>query len=734
VYFAKAAAVYAAGMAAAWRYRRGRHPYPQFGPANWITAIRALLVSLVAGLIGEAPSSSVAAAAIVFGGAATILDGVDGWLARRTGMASEFGARFDMEVDSALILALAVLAWEHDKAGAWVLAAGLLRYAFVAAGFVLPWLRAPLAGSWRGKAVCVLQIAALLIAVAPPVPRIVAEPLLAVALAALAYSFAVDIAALYLRSRGSTAPPSTVPAGLLALVVLNASLTFQNVWPTPAVAWNSAFSVELAIVMLALAVLAVRTGRVPRALTRTLAICWVLLIVGRYEYVTAAALFGRELNLYFDLRFLPAVTALLAQAAPTWMVVSVAAALVSAVALLYGAAAWALARASALLVTPQARRAVAIAASVIVLLYGAGEILGGSRLQGWFTNPVTGVYARQVVAVADGLRRGRAVPPSPSIESSFSRVNGADVFLFFVESYGAVTYQRADLAARLGPARDAFARAVHETNRDVVTAFVESPTFGGNSWLAHITLLSGIEVRDLDTNKLLMMQPRDTLVKAFDRHGYRTVAVMPGQKTLWPEGSFYGFNDIYGVDRLDYRGPAFGWFAIPDQFSLAKLDELDVNRRPRRPLFVFFPTLSPHTPFEPLPPYEPDWTRMTTDQPYSAADAERALARQPNWLNLSASYGDSMAYEFETFAGYLRRHAADDFVMILIGDHEPPAVVSGPGVSWDVPVHVVASRREVLDRLIAHGFYKGIDMRRPALGKMHTLLPMLLDAFGGDAP
>jgi hypothetical protein len=209
---------------------------------------------------------------------------------------------------------------------------------------------------------------------------------------------------------------------------------------------------------------------------------------------------------------------------------------------------------------------------------------------------------------------------------------------------------------------------------------------------------------------------------------------MPGQRTLWPEGTFYGFSDIYGVDRLGYRGPAFGWFEIPDQFSLARLDELDVSRRPRQPLFVFFPTLSPHTPFEPLPPYESDWTRMTTSAPYPAADAERALARHPNWMNLSASYADAMTYEFDTFAGYLRRHSADDFVMILIGDHEPPAVVAGQGVSWDVPVHVVASRPGVLDRLVARGFYRGLGERRPALGKMNALLPVLLDAFGGDTP
>jgi len=69
-------------------------------------------------------------------------------------------------------------------------------------------------------------------------------------------------------------------------------------------------------------------------------------------------------------------------------------------------------------------------------------------------------------------------------------------------------------------------------------------------------------------------------------------------------------------------------------------------------------------------------------------------------------------------------------VMILLGDHQPPAAVSGEGAPWDVPVHVIASRRSLLDGLIAHGFREGLTPSRPTLARMHELLPVLLDAFG----
>jgi len=272
--------------------------------------------------------------------------------------------------------------------------------------------------------------------------------------------------------------------------------------------------------------------------------------------------------------------------------------------------------------------------------------------------------------------------------------------------------------------------AIRATDRDVVSAYVESPTFGGGSWLAHLSLLSGIEVRDPDTNALLMTQNRDTLARSFSRRGFRTVALMPGLRQRWPEGTFYGFDEIYGADRLAYRGPEFGWFAIPDQFSLDRLDALEVGRPSRPPLFVFFPTISTHFPFSPTPPYQPDWRRLATPRPYDGPEIVRAYAREPNWTDFGPGYVEAMAYDFATIEGYLRKRHDRDFVMILLGDHQPPAAVSGEGAPWDVPVHVIASRKHVLDGLLAHGFREGLTPLRPSLARMHALLPILLDVFG----
>jgi hypothetical protein len=455
-----------------------------------------------------------------------------------------------------------------------------------------------------------------------------------------------------------------------------------------------------------------------------------VLIVGHYADVTAAALFGRDINLYWDLRFVPDIVTLMVRGATLRLAVMIGAAVFLTCLLLYRLVRWGWGCVTEAAARRGEAQFLAVTASVMVILFVAQRLSANVSLVPPFSPPVTQTYARQMRLTAQALTGGRALPASPAMNSNFSRVRDADVFLIFLESYGAVSYDRPEFAERLAPARAQFEGAIRSTGRDVVSTYVESPTFGGSSWLAHINLLSGLEVRNPDQNALLMTQHRDTLIGAIKRHGYRTVALMPALIHPWPEGAFYGFDEIYDNDRLAYRGPLFGWFDISDQAALARLDALESQRPARSSLFVFFPTVTTHTPFSPLPPYQPDWARAATDNPYDQNDLDHALAKEPDWLNLSPAYVDALEYAYTTIGGYLRLHADRDFVMIVIGDHQPPALVSGVGAPWDVPVHVITSRRKILDRLLAQGLRAGLRPERPVRAPMHALLPIVLDAFG----
>jgi Sulfatase len=521
-----------------------------------------------------------------------------------------------------------------------------------------------------------------------------------------------------------------------ALVLLDASLAFENVWPTPAIRWVGALSIECAVCVLAMAIAHRWFGSPSRKALGWLGAVWVVMVVGRYADVTAPALYGRPINLFWDMRHVSAVAAMLVRVASWWLVLLIVAAAVLIPFLMYVLLRWALGRVGDAMNRSGERLALGLVAGLVVALFAAERFGVATFLAPAFPTPVTQSYGRQArLLVSELTGRGRTtLGPSPSMDASLANVRGADVFLIFIESYGAVSWERPSFAEPLAPGRAQFLADIHATGRDVVSAYVESPTFGGNSWLAHISLLSGFEIRDEDANVLLMAQKRDTLVTAFARRGYRTVAMMPGLQQSWPEGVFYGFDAIYNGERLQYRGPPFGWWTIPDQFAAARMDAAEiapVDRPARAPVFVFFPTTGTHTPFTPTAPYQPDWPRMLTDHPYEQADVDRAWSQEPDWLHLGPSYVRALAATYTWLGGFLRRRADRDFVMILIGDHQPPAVVSGTGAPWDVPIHVIASRPAVLESLRAHGFRSGLAPERPTLTRMHALVPILLDAFSG---
>jgi phosphatidylglycerophosphate synthase len=188
-----------AGACLVWR-GLGSHPHPRFGPANRVTLLRLGMAALLAALVGEAlprpPLASMSVAAwwlVTVATATALLDAVDGALARRSGLASAFGARFDMETDAVFTLVLCTLVLQAGQAGPWILASGLMRYAFVAAARPWPWLAGALPPSRRRQTVCVVQITTLIVCLGPIVPPPLAAGLAALSLALLTLSFAIDV-------------------------------------------------------------------------------------------------------------------------------------------------------------------------------------------------------------------------------------------------------------------------------------------------------------------------------------------------------------------------------------------------------------------------------------------------------------------------------------------------------------------------------------------------------------
>ena len=287
-------------------------------------------------------------------------------------------------------------------------------------------------------------------------------------------------------------------------------------------------------------------------------------------------------------------------------------------------------------------------------------------------------------------------------------LRGKDVIIGFVESYGRDAVQNTafnrvvldQLRARQGDlAAKGFAAR---------TGWLTSPTFGGGSWLAHSTLLSGLWINNQNRYRSLVSTDRMTLTSAFGKAGYRTVGVEPGVTFAWPEGDFYGYQQVYDSHTLNYHGPTMSWSPIPDQFVMKQFHDLEYAKR-RGPLLAEITLTSSHTPWTAVPPMLP-WNGMGDGSVYgpTAAAAESPQKLFQDSARVKQAYASSIAYSLDSMLSYVRDHADDDLVLVMLGDHQPASIVVGADASRDVPITVLAKDPEVLDRIAGWNWTDGL--------------------------
>ncbi len=535
-------------------------------------------------------------------------------------------------------------------------------------------------------------------------------------------------------------------AALLALVFLNGSLSFRNWWPTPGILPDTRLAPGFVWLWLLLLLVVAWRGALSRRAAGLLAAVYSLLVLLRYADVTAPALFGRAVNLYWDVPRIPRFVWVAVQGGAWWQ----ATVALTALALL----GWGLHRLLRVSIEVVAREAVPYAlrtrwtwlASASAVALVLANYAGVRATWPLVSKPVLATYWGQfdlLASAASSQRIARALPATTVVDGALASANsraleglqGRDVYLVFLESVGAVVYDNERAVEMLGPARERLAGDIAAAGLQVVSAFVRSPTIGGGSDLAHVSLLAGMDLSDPRRHDLLLTTTRPSLISVFRSHGYQTFGLYSSVSWDWPERAWYGY-DVYVEGRtLEYRGPTLGnWWNIPDQFAFARFEQLYPRDARTPPRFVFAATISTHVPFIRVPPYQPDWQRLLGEQPFDEVDVTREMARPIDWLDMMPVYVRLVDYTYRWIGGYLRLPPSRDTVYVLLGDHQPTANVSGEGASWDVPVHIISRDPQLLERFIAQGFAAGLEPPRTPLGGMHDLTAMLLQAFGPIAP
>ncbi len=328
-----------------------------------------------------------------------------------------------------------------------------------------------------------------------------------------------------------------------------------------------------------------------------------------------------------------------------------------------------------------------------------------------------------------GIPLPTALASSGPPGSNLTGLKRRDVYLVYIESYGTTVFDTPEFRSALRGSLAEFESRLRAAGYTMASNRLVSPTFGGGSWLAHATLASGVRMDDPVLYSQLFRSGRKLLPGYFKDAGWRAIEIMPGIKAPDPEARAWGFDrDVYAAE-LGYHGPSFGWFAIPDQFTLERASAIREALGSEAPVFTQIVLVSSHIPFSPVPPYLADW-RDAGVFATVPADAWEEIFQPPDWTVLAPGYLKSLKYDFAVLGDWLANHLPGDGLVILLGDHQPPAVVGGELQQWTVPVHVLSRDPDLIAPFTAAGYAGGlVPPRTPPPKGMETFLPSFLAAF-----
>jgi phosphatidylglycerophosphate synthase len=740
-----------------------RYRCDRLGPADWVTLARATLAVGVAALVADSFDQPAQVTMLVtLTVVALALDAVDGWIVRRTGTATPLGAHFDGEVDAFLIGVLSV--YVARSSGAWVLAIGAARYAFLAAGWLWPWMREALPPRYWRKVVAATQGIVLAIAAADVLPLALTQAALLAALALLAESFGHDVGWLWIHRHAAHGRVAAVADRDIGLAVATDAGPRRG--PVRA-------SIAVALTILALLVVWValvapdQLGRLtPGAFVRLplegLVVIALALVLPTTTRRLLACVVGPVLGLLvivkildmgffeaFDRPFDPVADGSytgigietlrdsIGRTSANLAVVGVA---------VLGVALFVLTTLAVLRLTRVAaghRRWSLPAVTALGVVWALCWVFGAELVAyaPIASTSAAGLVSHEVRAVragvhdhavfADEIRhdRFRATPA----DQLLAGLRGKDVLLMFVESYGKVAIQDPSFSPRVVAALDRGTERLQAAGFSSRSAFLTSPTFGGLSWLAHSTMQSGVSVDNQLRYDQLVKTDRLTLTGAFKRAGWRTVGDVPSNNRTWPQGSsFYHYDKLYDRRNVGYRGPKFSYASMPDQYVLAALQRLELAKPDRRPVFAEVDLVSSHTPWTRIPRLI-GWSDVGDGSIFKSMPVDQ-LTRAELFGDLErvrAAYGQSIEYTLNALVSFVQHYGDDNLVLVVLGDHQPSKIITGENPSHDVPISVIAHDPSVLDKIAGWGWEDGLRPSPKApLWRMDAFRNRFLSAFG----
>ncbi len=374
-----------------------------------------------------------------------------------------------------------------------------------------------------------------------------------------------------------------------------------------------------------------------------------------------------------------------------------------------------------------------ITLSAGVVLAVLGSVLSLNVWPGWTKASLSGIGNRAVVEQArmavrtyrqqQEFRLEMAQDDLRTDEYSIPGLTDIDVLLIFVESYGADALEAEPFASVIEPRLRSIERDLDSAGIDMASAWLRSPTAGGQSWLAHGSVLSGLWVDNNAKYQALAIGERRTLIDLFERTGHRSVAVMPAIIWPWPEGEALGYDQVYKAVDLNYQGTPFNWVTMPDQFTLSAFQRMErsLPQSDRKPVFAKIALISSHAPWTPIAGLV-DWADideggMIFNDMATQGPSPAEVWSDPNLVR--HHFTQALDYVLAVIGSYVERFVDERTLVIVMGDHQPAPIVTGPGASPKVPIHVFAKDNLLLGPFYEAGYRDGL---RPE--KRGSIFPM----------
>ncbi|MCO6187713.1 sulfatase-like hydrolase/transferase [Rhizobium sp. L1K21] len=536
--------------------------------------------------------------------------------------------------------------------------------------------------------------------------------------------------------KGSASPAwLAILAVIFVTLISFASLTLPDHPNAFSVRAFFRFPVEIPVILLVLLLLPRRLAAA-FAILSTLALFTLLFLKGADIGVQSA--FQRRFNPYLDMKMLADAWNLLSGAIGQWsagLAIALGAAAFLALGVLFFAAQRKIASFRGTVWWGSLMAAFVLLAAGAVLWVAAPALPVRAELRGLpYLADRLALVQKSVADMRQFERDLQNTDPVAQTTNLFAGIKGRDVILVFVESYGRSAVEDPRYSPIMKPRLQSVEDQLQAAGFGAVSAWSLSPTMGGLSWLAHGTFLSGLWTDSQARFDRLMISRRESLNRLFKKAGWRTTAVMPAITMDWPEAAYFGYDQVLAAKDLDYKGKPFNWVTMPDQYTLSAFERL--ARKPAQaqgqPVMAEIALISSHAPWTPVAKLI-DWNDVGDGAVFNA-QAESGLSPREVWSDgdsIREHYIQTIDYSLQTLGDYIA-HYGDDAVFIILGDHQPAPIVTGPDASRAVPIHIISRDKSLLARFLEHDFTVGmtpaVESEEIPMSEMRERLVQVLSA------